>query len=57
MAFGLAKSRFVWPVVEKLITGEIPDISSARGISRPPLKAIQLMGRIAGDPGHSFRPA
>ncbi len=56
-AFGLAKSRFVWPVVEKLITGEIPDISSARGISRPPLKAIQLMGRIAGDPGHSFRPA
>ncbi len=57
MAFGLAKSRFVWPVVEKLITGEIPDISSARGISRPPLKAIQLMGRVAGDPGHSFRAA
>ncbi len=57
MAFGLAKSRFVWPVVERLITGEIQDIGAARGISRPPLKAIQLLGRVAGNPGHAYRPA
>lgn len=57
MAFGLAKSRFVWPVVERLITGEIQDIGAARGISRPPLKAIQFLGRVAGNPGHAYRPA
>jgi geranylgeranyl reductase family protein len=56
-SFALAKSHAVWPVVEKLITGEISDISTVRGIARPPLKAIELMARFAGNPGHAYLPA
>jgi geranylgeranyl reductase family protein len=57
LTFSLAKSRAVWPVVEKLVTGEIPDVRSAHRIARPPLKAIALLARVAGDPGHAYRTA
>jgi geranylgeranyl reductase family protein len=56
-AFALTKSRLVWPVVEKLVTGDLVDIRKAAGLARPPLKALGLLARAAGDPGHSYRPA
>ncbi|MBA2616255.1 MAG: geranylgeranyl reductase family protein [Actinobacteria bacterium] len=55
--FALAKSRVVWPVIEKLITGELADVRAARAIARPPLKALALLARAAGDPGHAYKPA
>ena len=56
-AFTLAKGRLVWPVVEKLVTGEITDLGGARGIVRAPLGALTLLGRAAGNPGHAYKPA
>jgi geranylgeranyl reductase family protein len=55
-AFALTKSRLVWPVIEKLITGDLVDVRRAAGIARPPLKAIALLARAAGDPGQAYRP-
>ena len=55
--FALVKSRVVWPVIEKLVTGELSDVRAARTIARPPLKALALLARAAGDPGQAYRPA
>ena len=54
--FALTKSRVVWPVVEKLVTGDLVDVRKAAAIARPPLKALSLLARAAGDPGHAYRP-
>lgn len=56
-AFALAKGRLVWPVVEKLVTGELADVLAVRGAARAPLGALALLARAAGDPGHAYRPA
>jgi geranylgeranyl reductase family protein len=55
--FALATFRPVWSVVESVVTGEISDVRAARGLVRAPLKAIVLLARAAGDPGHAYRPA
>lgn len=55
--FALAKSRPVWTVVEKLVKGEMADVRGARRLARPPLKALALLARAAGDPGAAFRSA
>ncbi len=56
-SFALTTSAPVWNVVEKLVKGEIADVRAARRFARPPLKAIALLARAAGDPGHAYRPA
>ncbi len=38
--FALARAPLVWPVVERLVRGDISAPSEARGLARPPLKAI-----------------
>ena len=55
--FRLARSGIVWRTVEKLVQGEIDDVSAARGLARPPLKALAALARAAGDPGGAFRQA
>ena len=55
--YALAKGSLVWPVVEKLVTGELPDVRATRGLARAPLKAISLLARAAGDPGVAYKPA
>jgi flavin-dependent dehydrogenase len=55
--FTIARSRIVWRTVEKLVRGEIDDVGSARGLARPPLKALSALARAAGDPGGAFRQA
>jgi flavin-dependent dehydrogenase len=55
--FRIARSRIVWHTVEKLVRGEIDDVSGARGLARPPLKALAALARAAGDPGGAFREA
>jgi geranylgeranyl reductase family protein len=55
--FRIARSRIVWRTVEKLVRGEIDDVGGARGLARPPLKALSALARAAGDPGGSFRQA
>jgi geranylgeranyl reductase family protein len=55
--FALTKSRPVWSVIENLVTGDLMDVRAATRLARPPLKAIALLARAAGDPGHAYRPA
>jgi flavin-dependent dehydrogenase len=55
--FRIARSRIVWRTVEKLVRGEIDDVSGARGLARPPLKALAALARAAGDPGGAFKQA
>ncbi len=55
--FRLARSRIVWNTVERLVRGEIQDVSAARGLARPPLKALAALARVAGNPGGAFRQA
>jgi geranylgeranyl reductase family protein len=47
--FALARAPLVWPVVERLVRGDISAPGEARGLSRPPLKAIAALGRIAAN--------
>jgi geranylgeranyl reductase family protein len=53
--FRLAGTRLVWGAVEKLVRGEVADVGAVRGLARPPLKALALLARAAGDPGQAFR--
>jgi geranylgeranyl reductase family protein len=55
MTFGLASTKLVWSAVERLVRGEVADVGGIRGLARPPLKAIALLARAAGDPGRAYR--
>ena len=48
--FALARAPLVWPVVERLVRGDISAPREARGFARPPLKAIAALARLAGAP-------
>jgi len=45
--FALARAPLVWPVVERLVRGDISAPSEARGLARPPLKAIAALAGLA----------
>ncbi|MGE5275169.1 MAG: geranylgeranyl reductase family protein [Verrucomicrobiota bacterium] len=45
--FALARAPLVWPVVERLVRGDIRAPDEARGLARPPLKAIAALARLA----------
>jgi hypothetical protein len=45
----------VWRAVERLVRGEVADVGGIRGLARPPLKAIALLARAAGDPGRAYK--
>jgi geranylgeranyl reductase family protein len=47
LTFMLARAPLVWPVVYRLVRGEISAPREARGLARPPLKAIALLARLA----------
>jgi flavin-dependent dehydrogenase len=55
--FRIARSQIIWRTVERLVQGEIRDVSAARGLARPPLKALAALARASGDPGGAFRQA
>lgn len=46
--FALARAPLVWPVVERLVRGDISAPGEARGLARPPLRAIAALARLAG---------
>jgi len=53
--FALASTGVVWGAVERVVRGDVADVSGIRGLARPPLKAIKLLVRAAGDPGRAYR--
>jgi geranylgeranyl reductase family protein len=55
--FALASTPVVWGAVERIVRGDAADVGEIRGIARPPLKAVKLLVRVAGDPGRAFRSA
>jgi geranylgeranyl reductase family protein len=57
VTFGLAGTRVVWSAVERLLSGDVPDVGAVRGLARPPLKALALLARASGDPGRAYRGA
>jgi hypothetical protein len=56
-AFAIARTQIVWSAVEKLVRGEVADVSRVGGLARPPLKALALLARASGDPGRAYRQA
>ncbi len=56
LAFALSRPRFVWPVVEGLLRGDLSHPGAAAGIARGPLKAVEALAELAGSPGHRYRP-
>lgn len=54
-AFALSRTGIVWRAVERVVRGELSDVTEVRGLARPPLKALALLARAAGDPGRGFR--
>jgi flavin-dependent dehydrogenase len=55
--FTLAGTGVVWSAVERLLSGDVPDVGAVRGLARPPLKVLALLARAAGDPGRAYRSA
>jgi geranylgeranyl reductase family protein len=55
VTFAVAGTRIVWGAVERLLSGDVPDVGAVRGVARPPLKALALLARAAGDPGRAYR--
>jgi geranylgeranyl reductase family protein len=53
--FRLASTKIVWRSVERLVRGEVADVGGIKGLARPPLKAIALLARAAGDPGRAYK--
>jgi geranylgeranyl reductase family protein len=55
--FALAKSGLVWGAIEKVVRGELADVTAASGAVRAPLKMLAMLGSAAGNPGQAFREA
>jgi geranylgeranyl reductase family protein len=53
--FRLARTGIVWRTVEKLVAGDVPDVGEVRGVARPPLRALGMLARAAGNPGQAYR--
>jgi geranylgeranyl reductase family protein len=54
-AFLLAGTLPVSRAVERLVRGEVSDVTAIRGLARAPLKVLALLARAAGDPGAGYR--
>jgi flavin-dependent dehydrogenase len=55
LMFSVARLRPLWPVVEKLVSGELRGPSDARGLGRAPVRVLAALAHRAGDPGRPYR--
>jgi flavin-dependent dehydrogenase len=53
--FAIMRLPVTWRALEKLVTGEVRDPGSTRGIERRAMKLIEALARRAGDPGRAYR--
>jgi geranylgeranyl reductase family protein len=54
LAFELSRPRFVWPVVENILRGELDTPSAARGAARLPIRLVLGLSDALGAPGHRY---
>jgi geranylgeranyl reductase family protein len=47
LTFGIARLPFAWPVIARIVRGDLKDPGKARGLSRAPLKALDRLGKLA----------
>jgi geranylgeranyl reductase family protein len=47
LTFALARTPLAWPVIARIVRGELNDPKDARGLGRAPLKALDRLGRFA----------
>ena len=47
LTFGIARLPFAWPVIARIVRGDLKDPAKARGLSRAPLKALDRLGKLA----------
>ncbi|MFL6069145.1 MAG: geranylgeranyl reductase family protein [Gaiellaceae bacterium] len=47
LTFAIARLPFAWPVIARIVRGDLKDPGKARGLSRAPLKALDRLGKLA----------
>jgi geranylgeranyl reductase family protein len=47
VVFAIARLPIAWPVIARIIRGDLHDPTSARGLARAPLKALDRLGKLA----------
>ena len=55
--FAVMRLPVTWRALEKIVTGEVQDPASTRGVERRAMKLIEALARRAGDPGRAYRAA
>jgi geranylgeranyl reductase family protein len=55
LAFAVARLRPIWPVVERLVSGELRGPSDANGLGRAPVRVLAALAHRSGDPGRAYR--
>jgi flavin-dependent dehydrogenase len=53
--FAIMRLPVTWRALEKLVTGEVTDPGSTRGVERRAMKLIEALARRAGDPGRAYK--
>jgi hypothetical protein len=46
-----------WRALEKIVTGDVRDPGSTRGVERRAMKLIESLAKRAGDPGRAYTTA
>jgi geranylgeranyl reductase family protein len=55
LSFAITRLPPAWPVIQKLLRGDLVDPARSRGVDRLPTRLLELLGRAAGAPGAAYR--
>jgi geranylgeranyl reductase family protein len=55
--FAIMRLPVTWRALEKIVTGEVKDPGSTRGVERRAMKLIESLAKRAGDPGRAYKTA
>jgi geranylgeranyl reductase family protein len=47
LVFGIARLPVAWPLIARVVRGDLKDPTKARGLSRAPLKVLDRLGKLA----------
>jgi geranylgeranyl reductase family protein len=57
IVFAIMRLPVTWRALEKIVTGEVRDPGSTRGVERRAMKLIESLAKRAGDPGRAYTTA